>query len=88
MANKFNPLDPLGVVSIAKNQIDTMAVQAGLPTLPSVPGLQQRMGNERAIVQREKSPGLQLPGMTRFLRVFSPGSVKVEDRSFGRDRGV
>jgi hypothetical protein len=68
---KFNPFDPLGLLKKAKDQVDGMAVKAGLPSLPPVPGLQQRTEAERAMVHREKFLGVELPtrgtGMSQIL---------------------
>lgn len=95
MANKFNPLDPLGIIKTAKNQLNTMATQAGLPLLPSVPGLQPRTYEERAIVDRERFPGPPVlargAGMNRLLDplgLFNRSRTKVEDRGISRDKGV
>lgn len=95
MPEKFNPLDPLGVIKTVKNQVDTMASTAGLPQLPSVPGLQQRTNEERAIIHRERFPDSPLPvrgtGMTRILDplgVFNRQKTKVEDRALSKDKGV
>lgn len=72
-----------------------MAVQAGLPPLPSVPGLQQRTEAERAIVHRERFPGAPVPtrgtGIARLLDplgLFNREQTKVEDRGLAHDRGV
>lgn len=95
MANKFNPLDPLGIIKTARNQIDTMATRAGLPPpvslWPPVPGATP----ERAIVDRERFPGPPVPargaGMNRLLDplgIFNRSRTKVEDRGISRDKGV
>ena len=95
MADQFNALDPLGIIKMAKNQIDTMATQAGLSPLPSVPGLQQRTEVERGMVHRERFPDAPVPargtGMARLLDplgLFNREQTKVDDRGFSRDRGV
>jgi len=94
MVNKFNPLDPLGIIKTAKNQIDIMATQTGLPLLPSVPGLQQRTNEERAVVHRERFPDTPVPargtGINRILDplgFFNRSRTKVEDRGVSRDKG-
>lgn len=88
MANQFNPLDPLGIIKTAKDQIDTMATQAGLPPLPSVPGLQQRTEAERAMVHKERFPGTPVPTRgTGIARLLDP--LGLFNRQPGsRDRGV
>lgn len=95
MAEKFNPLDPLGVIKTVKNKVDTMATGAGLPPTPSVPGLQQRTNEERGVVHRERFPGTPEPargtGMTRVmdpLGLFNKKKTKVEDRAYNHDKGV
>lgn len=88
MANKFNPLDPLGVVKTVKTQVDTMARQAGLPSTPSIPGLEQKPNNERAVVERERFPSSPEPARSTGLRLFNRKRTKVEERSFSHDRGV
>lgn len=95
MANQFNPLDPLGIIKATKNQIDTMAVRAGLPPTPSVPGLQQRTNEERAIVHRERFPeGPEPVRGTGVRRVFDPLGLlsgtksEVQAPGYSHDRGL
>lgn len=95
MPEKFNPLDPLGVIKNVKNQVDIMATSAGLPPTPSVPGLQQRTNEERAVVHRERFPGTPEPargtGIARILNplgLFNKQKTKVEDRAYNHDKGV
>lgn len=68
---KFNPLDPLGVIKTVKDQVDTMAVKAGMSPLPNLPGMGQRTEAERETMHISRYGPTELPprgtGLNRWL---------------------
>lgn len=48
MAERFNPLDPLGIFEPIKRDLDRAASEFRLPPLPGPPGLARRTEEERA----------------------------------------
>ena len=49
MAERFNPLDPLGIIGETKKQVDRFAARSGLPTLP---GLSNSNGDLQSEVRK------------------------------------
>jgi len=66
MAQEVNLLDPLGVVKMARGQINSMFVAAKLPTLPDVPII--KMGMPSLPLLNKWNPIPERPGMSRGER--------------------
>jgi len=66
MAQEVNLLDPLGVVKMARGQLNSMCVAAKLPTLPEVPSIKMNMAGLPLLNKWAQIP--ERPGMSRGER--------------------
>ena len=66
MAKEVNLLDPLGIATAVRGQINQMAVQANLPQVPNVPTIKVKMDYLPLLNQFNLTP--ERPGWSRGER--------------------
>ncbi|MBA7671313.1 hypothetical protein ES703_79469 [subsurface metagenome] len=67
MAQEVNLLDPLGIVKAVRGQVNQMATQAKLPSLPEVPTINVSMAG--------------LPLLNRFIQIPNRPGYERADRA-------
>lgn len=68
MAERFDPLDPLGILKPIREDIDKVVGDIGLPPIPGPPGLARRTEAERAARHGGSPPERG----TALRRLFDP----------------